>query len=328
MGVHRGENSFDARINTRSRDFALLRRLPGIPVGRKSLSEGKPYHSVEFASVSRAKTARPEIRVISPAAPESAAIGLPAPAARARSPPVNVAIVEDFDIFRALLCKACTRELGLRVVAETGDGLQAVQLLRRTAPDLLLLDLGLPSLDGLSVGEQALARHPDLRIIILSANCNGYTVYCAERLGVHGFVDKNLASVEALKAAIHALRTGGSWFSQSFNQARAKRLANPRSFDKVLTEREREVLALVGVPLSDDVIAKRLGISPETIEKHRGNIRAKLGLRTGVDLIEYARETGLTPASRSDAMWNFAMGMTTHQPVKRGVRSLLRRLWR
>lgn len=256
-----------------------------------------------------------KICVIKRAEASSVAIRLPARPAPPRSPSVKVAIAEDHDLIRALIRKACEVELGLRVVAEANDGLKAVQLLRRCTPDLLLLDLGLPSLDGLSVGEQARACHPELRIVVLSANCNSYTVYCAERLGVHGFVDKNSSSIEALKAAVGALRAGGTWFSWRFQQVKAERLSNPRSFEKVLTAREREVLALAGVPFSDEEIARRLGISSATVETHRNHIRANLGLRPGAELIRYAREHGLTPASPTDAMWNFVAGRARRLPV-------------
>lgn len=271
-----------------------------------------PFGGVRI--IPRGKPARREICVIRRAQPSFVEIRLPARLAPPRTPRVKVAIIEDIDLFREMLCRACVSVLGLRVVAETGDGLHALRLLRRCTPDLLLLDLGLPSLDGLSVGEQALALHPDLRIIVLSGNCNSYSVYCAERLGVHGFVEKSTATVESLRSAILALRSGGAFFSKRFQQVKAERLRNPRSFEKVLTVREREILALVGVPFSDEEIGARLGISPETVEKHRTNIRANLGLNPGAELIRYARENGLTPAARSDAMWNFVAGRAPSLP--------------
>lgn len=217
---------------------------------------------------------------------------------------MKVAIVEDHALFRDVMRKVCTDELRLEVVGEADDGLQAIQMLRRAKPDLLLLDLGLPSLDGLSVGELALAAQPSLKIIILSSNCNAYTVYCAERIGVHGFVDKDTGTVAALKAAVTAVAASGLWFSIRYKRAHAERARNPISFDKVLTPREREILGLIGLPLTDREIAARLRISWETVEKHRFSILTKLKLDDTAALVRYARATGMTPLSLTDAPWN------------------------
>ncbi|MEY4941275.1 MAG: hypothetical protein RIQ93_3010 [Verrucomicrobiota bacterium] len=117
---------------------------------------------------------------------------------------------------------------------------------------------------------------------------------------MQGFIDKNTSTVAALKTAIRAVAEGRVTFSESFLRTKAARIANPHSFDKLLTDRERTLLSLVGRPLTDGEIASLLAISHETVEKHRFNLRRKLSLGTTTELVRYAQEHGFVlspPAS-------------------------------
>jgi DNA-binding NarL/FixJ family response regulator len=211
---------------------------------------------------------------------------------------VRIVIVEDHLMFREVLRKLCADELRHEVVGEADDGEQAVEVVGRTAPDLVLLDLHLPSLDGFGVVEAIRKKSPLVKILVLSSHCDGYTVFRSERAHVQGFVDKNTNSVERLKAAISAVAQGKVWFSDVFLKAKAARHRDPNSFDKVLTDRERAVLTLVGTPLTDAEIARELEIAEETVEKHRFNILRKLGLHSTTELVRYAREHGFTLTAR------------------------------
>ncbi len=218
---------------------------------------------------------------------------------------VRIVIVEDHLMFREVLRKVCVRDLKHEVVGEAGDGRQAVALALRTSPDLVLLDLHLPNLDGFGVVEALRQATPNIRILVLSSHCDDYTVFRAEHARVQGFVDKNTSAVATLRHAITAVSQGRVYFSAAFKQIKAARHGNPFSFDKLLTERERAVLALIGEPLTDDEIAGRLGRSKETIEKHRFNILRKLGLESTAALVRYAVDHGFTltaPRGGSGAM--------------------------
>jgi two-component system response regulator NreC len=166
------------------------------------------------------------------------------------------------------------------------------------APDLVLLDLHLPSLDGFGVVEAIRKKAPQVKILILSSHCDEYTVFRSEKVRVQGFVDKNTNSVAMLRTAIGAVAEGKVWFSEAFLRAKAARHRDPRSFDKLLTERERSVLALVGQPLTDAEISVELDISEQTVEKHRFNILHKLDVQSTTELIRYAREHGFTLTAR------------------------------
>lgn len=215
---------------------------------------------------------------------------------------MRIVIVEDHLMFREVLRKVCVEDLKHVVVAEAADGAKAVDLVTKHSPDLVLLDLHLPNLDGFSIIEalrKTAAR--DLHILVLSSHCDEYTVFRAERLRVQGFVDKNTNTVATLKAAITAVADGQAWFSEAFLRVKKARLRDPQSFDKLLTERERIVLALIGEPMTDIEIAERLTIASETVEKHRFNILRKLGLESTAELARYAREHGFTLAARKGA---------------------------
>ena len=213
---------------------------------------------------------------------------------RKELPPMKVVIVEDHLMFREVLRKVCARDLRHEVVGEASDGKRAVELVIETFPDLVLLDLHLPNLDGFSVVEALKQAAPTVRILVLSSHCDDYTVFRAEKARVQGFVDKNTNTVATLKEAISTVAQGKTYFSESFLRIKAARHNNTSSFDKLLTDRERSILSLIGEPLSDAEVGSRLGISIETAQKHRFNILRKLGLNTTHELMRYARVHGFT----------------------------------
>jgi DNA-binding NarL/FixJ family response regulator len=207
---------------------------------------------------------------------------------------VRILIVEDHVMFREVLRKVCTVDLQHEVVGEASDGRSAVGLALTTKPELVLLDLHLPNLDGFGVLGALRQLAPEIRILLLSSHCDPYTVYRASQAKVHGFVDKNTNTVAVLKEAIAMVGRGRVYFSETFKRVKAARHKDPRSFDKLLTPRECAVLPLLGEPLDDVEIAQRLGVSIGTAEKHRFNIRRKLGLQSAAELARYAREHGFT----------------------------------
>ncbi len=197
-------------------------------------------------------------------------------------------------MFREVLRRMCTAEFGHEVVGDTGDGTKVVELVERTHPDLVLMDLHIDNISGFDVIEQLRVVRPNLKVLVLSSHCDDFTVFRIEELHLRGYVDKNTNEPATLRAAIEAIGQGKAWFSDTFRRVKAARLANPFSFDKILTPRERAVLSLIGEPLTDHEIAAKLGISVETATKHRFNILKKLGVKTVAELIRYARARGLT----------------------------------
>lgn len=197
-------------------------------------------------------------------------------------------------MFREVLRKICEVDLPHKVIGEAGDGRQAVDVVSQLKPDLVLLDLHLPTLDGFGVIEEIRKNLPEVAVLVLSSHCDDYTIFRAERAGIQGFVDKNTNTITALKEAIAAVAAGKPSFSEAFKRLRARRHSDPQAFDKVLGNREREILSLVGQSLRDSEISARLGISEQTVEKHRLNIIRKLGVGNTTELVRYAREHGFT----------------------------------
>lgn len=204
-------------------------------------------------------------------------------------------------MFREVVRKVCVTELGHQIVGEAGDGRSAVEMVRATSPDLLLLDLRLPELDGFGVLEQVRATAPRLKIIVLSSRCDHFTIHAVERARVNGFVDKNTNSVGVLRAAITAVAEGRTWFSEEYRRARAQRVADRESFDKILSEHERRVLAVLGVPHSVPEAAKLLGLTEEAVEKQRTRLVNKLRLGSSLELVRYAQENGFSESSARGA---------------------------
>jgi DNA-binding NarL/FixJ family response regulator len=207
---------------------------------------------------------------------------------------MRIAIVEDHLMFREIIRKICADDFGYEVVAEAGDGATALRVVLASSPDLVLLDISLPDMDGFSVIDILRKAGSRARILAITSAKGSFTLYRLEHSGVEGFIDKSTGSLKNLREAIEAVGSGRRYFSPAFTKAKAVRLADPGSFDKVLSDREREVLALIGHSLSDKEIGSRLKISPKTAESFRTKIMNKLGLHSTPKLIRFAIENGFT----------------------------------
>jgi DNA-binding NarL/FixJ family response regulator len=189
--------------------------------------------------------------------------------------------------------------LGHEVVGEAGSGREALLVVPAALPDLLVLDIHLPDMDGLDVLRFLRRKRALLKALLISSYFDDYTLCRIEQATVQGFIDKSTNTVVELGLAISAIEGGATYFPSLFTEARRAHSRNPFAFDKLLTDREQTILSLVGEPLSDAEIAAQLGLSPETVEKHRFNIMRKLGLRSRAESARFARRCGLTrPAAR------------------------------
>lgn len=212
---------------------------------------------------------------------------------------MKIAIVEDERLFRDVLRKACATHLGHEVVGEAGTGREALVVVPAALPDLVVLDIHLPDMDGLEVLKLLRRKRALLKALLISSYFDEYTFCRIERAAVQGFIDKSTNTVAELGLAIGAIEAGGTYFPSLFADARRAHNRDPLAFDKILTDREQTILSLVGEPLSDAEIAAQLRLSPATVEKHRFNIMRKLGLSSRAESARFARRCGLTrPAAR------------------------------
>lgn len=192
---------------------------------------------------------------------------------------------------RAVLCADGRCE----IVGETSEGLRVADLVERSAPDVLLLDVMLPGLNGIEVCRQIMRRSPGTRILMLSTHANEAYVLESLRAGALGYVLKDAAVSELLRA-VQSVAAGLRYLSPPFSdravQAYANQAAPPADAYTSLTEREREVLQLAAEGHTNPDIGKRLHISPRTVEIHRANVLKKLDIEPG-DLVRYAFRRGI-----------------------------------
>ena len=197
-------------------------------------------------------------------------------------------------MFREAIAKACEREFGHTVVAAADSGVQAIMAVLKAQPDVLILDLSLPDMDGFALIDRLRASGCHTKILVLSAYSDDYTVFRVEQANVHGFVDKRQNAIAVLKEALDAIAAGGTYFSPTYESARRARHADPESFDKILSETEQRILCHIGEGLTDDEIGRKVGISPRTVQTHRHNILRKLKISGTPKLIAFAMRHGFT----------------------------------
>jgi DNA-binding NarL/FixJ family response regulator len=215
------------------------------------------------------------------------------------APPLRVMIVDDHPIWREAL-ERDLRDAGLAVVGVAGDGEQALRRIPAARPDVVVLDLRLPTLDGVETTRRIAAEHAGVRVLVLSASGEEQDVLAAIKAGATGYLVKS-ASREELLEAVRRTAAGDAVFTPGLaglvlGEFRRMMSDGSRGGDPTgprLTERETEILRLVAKGLSSRQIAERLVLSHRTVQNHTQNVLAKLQLHNRVELTRYAIEQGL-----------------------------------
>ncbi len=214
----------------------------------------------------------------------------------------TIVLADDHPIVRQGLHTLLNSEPGFSIVAEASDGLEALETVERVQPDVLIIDVMMPGLNGIEVTRQLSQRCPSTRIIVLSMYSNEAYVMEAMRNGAAGYVLKDSSAAELVQA-VHQVLSGRRYLSEQLSERAIDayvQKAKQASLDRydTLTNREREVFQLVAEGYTSAQIAERLSISPRTAETHRFSLMRKLGLRTQTDLIRYALQRGILPLEK------------------------------
>ncbi|VVN80550.1 response regulator [Pseudomonas fluorescens] len=202
--------------------------------------------------------------------------------------PIRIALVDDHSLVREGIRALLAVMEPLEVVGEAESGAQALEMVGRTLPDLLLVDIGLKDMNGLELTRALRQQYPSIKILILSMYDNQEYVSESVRSGASGYVLKNAPSREII-AAIEAIASGGTFYSAEI----AQKLAAEKHPHNELTPRENQVLSRMVQGLNNKEMARELDISVRTVETHRLSIRRKLNIDKPAALLNYAMEHGL-----------------------------------
>lgn len=208
---------------------------------------------------------------------------------------IRVFLADDHPLMRAGVEAALAADGGFEIVGSSGDGLRIADLVERLCPNVLVLDVMLPGLNGIEICRKVTRCSPATRVLMLSMHANEAYVLEALRAGALGYALKDTAADE-LARAVHAVASGRRYLSSPFSdhavEAYASRLSELTDPYETLTERERGVLQLAAEGHSNAEIGKRLFISSRTVEIHKANMLRKLNI-TAAEMTRYALRRGL-----------------------------------
>ena len=210
----------------------------------------------------------------------------------------KIVIAEDHTILRDGLRALISSQNNLEVIGEAGDGREAVRIVDNLEPDLLLIDLSMPKMNGIEAIKEIKNQHPDIKVIILTVHKSDEYIFASLKAGANGYMLKD-ASQNELLLAIQYVLNGKSYISPSISDRVIDAYLNTAPKDTTfsvldnLTSREREILKLIAEGYTNKQIADHLCISLKTVEKHRANLMNKLDLRNTAALTTFAIENGL-----------------------------------
>lgn len=210
---------------------------------------------------------------------------------------IRILIADDHPVVRKGLQLCLAKQDKLKLVGEAADGAEALDKALELAPDVVLLDISMPRMDGLAVTTALRKKVPKMKILVLSVHNNRDFIFRIIQAGAHGFVSKEAAPDELVRA-IESVFQGDTFFAPEVAQAALSQLvSNGGKGDAFaqLTDRERQVLVLIAHGRSNKEIASQLDVGVRTIETHRERIMRRLDIHSVAGLTKYAIATGLIP---------------------------------
>jgi two-component system, NarL family, response regulator NreC len=212
--------------------------------------------------------------------------------------PIRIVLADDHTILRNGLRAVLERQSDFEMVGEASNGREAIEVVGRAAPDVVILDIAMPVLNGIEAAQRISADHPRTAVVILSMHADEAYILRALRVGARAYLLKDSAERDLIDA-IRAVCGGKAFFSPAVSKVladdylRQVREQGVEDSYELLTARERELLQLIAELKSTKDIASLLGVSPYTVDTHRGNIMQKLNLHSIPELILYAVRKGV-----------------------------------
>jgi DNA-binding NarL/FixJ family response regulator len=210
----------------------------------------------------------------------------------------RILIVDDHNLFRAGVRALLIDDPDIEVVGEADNGRDAIRAVGQLAPHLVLMDLAMPSMNGIEATTEIKRRYPDVRVLVMTLHKTEDYIHAALRAGADGYILKD-ATQEEFHVAVRSILRGKTYLSMDVSAkvvngylGGGTAYGATSSYDS-LTHREREVLKLVAEGKSNKFIAEFLNLSIKTVEKHRSNLMSKLDLHNASELTAYAMEKGL-----------------------------------
>ena len=213
--------------------------------------------------------------------------------------PIRLLLADDHTLVRAGIRALLEKLPGVEVVGEAGDGREVLNLVKARQPDVVLMDISMPGLNGLEAAARMAKEFPDVRVVILSMHNNEEYVWRALKAGVAGYLLKKAATAE-LETALQRVVHGGGYLSREISARLAKKftlqgIAGRKSPLEQLTGRQREILQLVAEGQNTKGIAEILKVSPKTVEYHRMKLMDCLNVHDVPGLVRFALRVGLIP---------------------------------
>ena len=212
----------------------------------------------------------------------------------------RILLIDDHPIMRHGLAQLLRMEEGLEICGEAGSAREGLEVIPKVSPDLVILDLTLPDRHGLELLKEIQALHPGMRCLVLSMHDEALYAERALRAGARGYIMKEVAA-DHLVNAVRKILSGGIFVSEAISARMIEQLSSTRSRTspagiETLTDRELEVLGMIGVGTTTKHIAEKLSISVRTVEAHRSHIKEKLAITDGAALVRYAVQWSQTQA--------------------------------
>lgn len=211
---------------------------------------------------------------------------------------IRIIVTDDHGLLRAGMRTLLDQQTDFEVVGEAENGAQAVELVKRLQPDVVLMDISMPDMDGLEAMKKILANDPNARVLLVTVHEDTGLMREAIHIGAAGYILKRAVESELIDA-IHAVLKGEIYIHPAMTRGLLEQANQPvenSTRAETLTVREVEVLKLVAEGYTNRHIAELLHISIRTVETHRANLMAKLGISSRVELVRYATQRGMIAA--------------------------------